>query len=161
AAYHPAAPPPINPLVAQLAGAAAERYAADVGTRVPLAALHQAPERARLAKELAKDRAYHLDVVSASNAHTVTRLNDAFQKKGVTLLVDGNAGAGLKKKAKASYVVYAEDIRPEELAEVLGQLGADDKGTPRGTPRALLNTMNDDDRKHLSMLLGVKLEPEL
>src|SRR5262249_48365290 len=56
-----------------------------------------------------------------------------------------------------TYVVYAEDIRPDELVAILARLGREGAGTKAGgvIRGALINPLSDDDRRHLSGLLGV------
>lgn len=151
--------PTPDPLVAQLAGVAAQHYAADVGVEVPLADLGQEKVRTRLAAELRKAPAHHLTVTSASNARAVADLAMALRSSNINLLIDRNVRAGLKQQqARASYLVYAEDVRPEELIAALQRFGGQDRAVRGAQPVArsvLLNSMNDDDRRHLSGLLGV------
>jgi hypothetical protein len=70
-----------------------------------------------------------------------------------------------KKQPKMTYVVYAEDIRPDELTAILQQVGRADKGGPAAgheTDSLLLNPLSDEDRTHLAKLLGVpadRLQP--
>src|SRR5207249_5901759 len=67
------------------------------------------------------------------------------------------ARASLKKKLPGTtYVVYAENLRPEELTAILHQVGHTDAGS------ALLNPMSGQDRDRLAKMLGVpvaRLEP--
>jgi hypothetical protein len=134
--------------------------------RLPLHALAQGPVRTRLEKEFSKTRALYLDMTSANPARSVERLREAFRRRGVHLHIDHRAQMNLKKKQpKMTYVVYAEDIRPDELTAILQHVGRPDKGGPAVQHEGdsmLLNPLSDEDRKHLAKLLGVpttRLQP--
>jgi hypothetical protein len=152
-------PPPRNPFLGRLAAVTVEGYAAEVGVRVPLTALSQEKERGRLTAELRKGPAYHLDLDCASGASAVQVLSATFKENGFPLHIEAAAQARLKKRQpKTTYVVYAEGLRPDQLVTILQRLGREAKGTGgsrRTVQGALLNPMSDEDRQHLSRLLGV------
>jgi hypothetical protein len=131
--------------------------------RLPLHALAQGPVRTRLEKEFSKTRSLYLDMTSANPVRSVERLREAFRRRGVHLHIDQRAQASLKKKQpKMTYVIYAEDIRPDELTAILQQVGRTDKGAPAADDSMLLNPLSDEDRTHLARLLGVpadRLQP--
>ncbi|MCI0457849.1 MAG: hypothetical protein L0Z62_12855 [Gemmataceae bacterium] len=151
--------PPRNSFLGQLAATAAQRYAAEIGVRVPLAALGKKEERTRLSEQLRKEPAYHLDLDSGNSVEAVRMLTAAFKADGFELLIDAAANARLKKRQpKTSYIVYAEGLRTDQLVAILERLGRAEKvapGSRRAFQGALLHPMNEEDRQHLSGLLGV------
>jgi hypothetical protein len=125
----------------------------EVGYRFALRDLGKEGLPSRLEQEFRNDPGWHLAVASDNPSRTVERLQTAFSKKGVQLHVDPLARASLKKKRpRATYVVYAENLRPEELTAILRQVGHADPG--KGDS-ALLNPMSAQDRGRLAKLLGV------
>jgi hypothetical protein len=130
---------------------------AEVGYRFALRDLGKEGLRPRLEQEFRSDPSWHLAVASDNPARTVARLETALRKQGVQLHVDPRARASLKKNLfRTTYVVYAENLRPEELTAILHQVGHTDGGS------ALLNPMSAQDRTRLAKMLGVQvaqLEP--
>jgi hypothetical protein len=130
---------------------------AEVGYRFALRDLDKEGLGSRLEQEFRRDPGWHLAVASANPARTVERLETALRKQGVQLHIDPRARASLKKKQpKTTYVVYAENLRPEELTAILHLVGHTDAGS------ALLNPMSGQDRDRLAKMLGVpvaRLEP--
>ncbi len=130
------------------------------GLRLALRDLDRDAARARLTKELRKGPAYHLDLDSGDTARTVKHLEAAFRAGGVQLLVDPRAGAALARRDSGKrYVVYAENLRPEELAEMLRRLGREEKAVVRRNDldhdSVLVNPLSAQDRKDLANLLGI------
>jgi hypothetical protein len=129
----------------------------EVGYRFALRDLGKEGLDSRLEQEFRSDPAWHLAVASDNPSRTVERLETALRKQGVRLHIDPRARASLKKKLPGTtYVVYAENLRPEELTAILHQVGHTDAGS------ALLNPMSGQDRARLAKMLGVEvaqLEP--
>jgi hypothetical protein len=160
----------LDPLLGDLCAGAAEKFGEVVDakeTYVSLAVgqLDDAPARERLSKALKKDPGVHLDLPVASNAKAVDRLKEAFKKTGITMLVDTMAQGKLannKKPTKGlSFVVYAENLKPEELTQVLrlvgkAELAARRRG--RTIDFVAVKGMTSNDRNDLAQLLHVKIE---
>jgi anti-sigma factor RsiW len=170
-------PPPqvpvLDPLLADLFGGAAERFGANVDAkevyvRVAVGQLVQAPARERLAKALKKDAAVHVVVPVINSATAVARLQDAFKKNGITVLVDGPTKSNLKKPGKGvSFVLYVENLKAEEMAQIFENVGhAEATGLRRARTIDVVDIkgMTLADRHGLSKLLGVAvkdLEPSI
>src|SRR5262249_36090729 len=127
------------------------------GYRFALRDLGKDGLHSRLEQEFRSDPGWHLAVASDNPSRTVGRLETALRKQGVHLHIDPRAPASLKEKLPGTtYVVYAENLRPEELTAILHQVGHTDAGS------ALLNPMSGQDRDRLAKMLGVpvaRLEP--
>jgi hypothetical protein len=131
------------------------------GHRRALSDLKQDEVKEQLARDLAKDTSFHLDLQCRDQTKTIERLKTAFSGKGIKLLVDKRAQESLKNnEPKASYVVYAENLEAEDLTAILEDLGAEAKSSTCAS--VLLNPMQSEHRTHLATLLGVdatKLQP--
>jgi hypothetical protein len=114
-----------SPLVASIIKGTTNRYA-EPGIRVQVADIAQEKTQTRVANELKKQNAVHLEMACKNSAEAVAGLNTVLQKNGVKVLVDDTAKAELKN-GTAVVVVYAENLGAEELAEILGRLGAREK----------------------------------
>jgi hypothetical protein len=77
------------------------------------------------------------------------------------LIIDKAAQERIKLKWKISYLLYFEDVTPEELTEFVRQIDVEDHKSTAGKPaetqfdRLVLTRMNAGHRKELSTLLGV------
>jgi hypothetical protein len=113
--------------------------------------------RTRLAADLRKRPAHRLDLETGHTSRLVERLTGAFEANHIRVLIAPPARESLKKKhPRVTYVVYAENLRPEELTAVLVLLGTASGAGPKAGPDGLLiDPMSAEDRGHLSRLLGV------
>jgi hypothetical protein len=165
-------PPPVmakglDPLVGDLFAGAAEKFAAKVDAKdsyvsVAVGQLHEAPARQRLTTVLKKDPAVRLDLPVTNSAKAVDRLKEAFKNNGITVLVDAAARNHLgnpKKRAKdVSFVLYAENLKAEELAQVLQAIGKAEASTMRTIDVVSVTGMTPNDRTDLSKMLNVAVK---
>jgi hypothetical protein len=130
--------------------------------RMDLPQLSQAVAKQELADELRRETSYQVEVSVKGNGPAVSRLETALQKRGVQVFIDPAVKAQLrnaKPKQATTYVLYTENLRPEEVAGLLEQLGQADKGAktiPVGN--FVLAPMTTDQRTHMSKLLGVSVK---
>jgi hypothetical protein len=122
----------------------------EIGTRIALKDLD--------AQQLRKETAIRVDVSMRNNPReSVDRLAEAFRKTGIKVLVDGSAKAGLKKgKSRTEYLVFAENINADELANILRQLNG------QVSDSVLLNPLTAEHRQQVAGLMKVeasKLQP--
>jgi hypothetical protein len=122
------------------------------GFRVALRELERAGQRSRLAAELHKDTAYHLSLTCRDSRKAVEGLQRAFRSRGITLVVDAQAGTG--QEPRGGYLLYAEDLLPEELTAILQQLGA----SGSRAEAVVVNAMTGEQRQSVARLLGVAPE---
>lgn len=118
-------------------------------------------DTAKLQEELHKASGFRLEVPCRESSRAFDRLQAALKANGVGLVIDQTAQFRLKyPKLRTNYVVYTEDLLPDELVKVLQQAGGEDhkadvKHHGDGQLAGLVVTrMNKDDRKELSTLLG-------
>jgi hypothetical protein len=117
---------------------------------------------AKLKAELLKDSGFRVEMPCRESVWGLERLQAAFKANGFTLLIEQVAQARLKQpKLRTNFVLYAEDLTPDELAKVLQLAGSEDKkaeAKKKGDGQfngIVLTRMNKDDRKELG-LLGVE-----
>src|SRR5205807_2465839 len=110
----------------------------------------------KLRAEMKKDKAFRLELPCRDTAKAFARIEAAFKGQGANLVVDQIAQNRLKQaKAKTNYVFYADDLTPEELANLIQQLSADDvkaetKHKSDGLFEGLVvNRMSEGDHKEL------------
>jgi hypothetical protein len=114
----------------------------------------------RLAAELEKGQAVHLDVTVKSNALALERLHGVLEEYGIKVVVDPQAQQTMKKNpAKVEYLVYAENLRVDELTKIMRELGRDDEKLQKfqRTPfeKVTLTPLAAKEKKQVSNLLGV------
>jgi anti-sigma factor RsiW len=127
------------------------------GQRFAAADLGKEPTRRQLATELRKDTSYHLRVAARDSVKAVRQMTTALKNSGIKLVVDPSAQARMTKPAKGtSYLLYAENVRPDELAALLAGLAANGQ-TPAALPidSVLVSAMSNDQRRQVADLLGV------
>lgn len=131
--------------------------------------LDQEQTRQMLRQELKPDDAYRVELFSLGHARAFERLEAAFRSQGIRLVIDQAARQRLlNPRLKADYVLYLENLAPEELEKILEQMGADDKkalsqkGGADQFGQVVILPLSATDHKELSRLLGVdptKLDP--
>lgn len=114
--------------------------------------------RRQLREELNKDAAFRVELFCTDHTRAFDRVQDAFKTSGVRLIVDQTAQARLKRGLATRYVVYSEDMVPDELTSLLAKLG-EQKGNElkRRFDRVVLGRLSAQDHVELSGLLGVEL----
>jgi hypothetical protein len=119
----------------------------------------------RLTKDLRQDTAFLVDLPARDNNLTVRQLESAFEDNGVKVVVAGKAQQALKaQRGHTSYILYAENLRPDELARILTQLGGNarpgvkENGGPAAVEEVVVSGMTPDHRQQLATLLGVPAE---
>jgi hypothetical protein len=119
------------------------------------------PKR-QLLSELGRDRAYRIELGSPDGPAAVERLQAALKAQGVRLLIDQAALDRLARRLRTNYVLYAENVTPEEVERVLRQVSREDKTDPKKKgdgllERAVLSRLKPADHAELAKLLGEDL----
>jgi len=111
-----------------------------------------------LVKGMTNQEAVHLDVAVTNQRQAVQRLETVLQNKGIRVVIDPPAQTKLGvNQPRTEFVIYAENVRPDELAAMLYELGTDERA--RTSIEALtVSKVTEDDQKQLSGLLGIKAE---
>jgi len=117
--------------------------------------------RQQFIAELGKDSGFRLELPCTNGAKAFDRVQKAARTLHIGLIIDKQAQERIKLKWRVNYVLYVEDVTPEELTRLLRQIAAEDRKSAAGKPaeaqidRLVLARMTARHRKELSVLLGV------
>jgi hypothetical protein len=150
-----------DPFHRDMMGNAVRQFGADVpdnerGFHFRLANFQEPAVQRRLANELELHASFWVDVPVADPARAIEHLSDAFQRNGIRCVMDG-ARASLKKQNKCHYMLYAENLKHDELTEILRNAATPSKGQT-ASPLDLLriNFMEARDHEELAKRMGMK-----
>jgi hypothetical protein len=119
-------------------------------------------DQAKLKDELKKDSGFRLELPCKEGVRAFERLQPVLKAQGFAVLIDKVAQERLgKPQWHTNFVLYAEDLTPDDLAKLLQQLAGEER--QRVAKKAgdgqfdglVLTRMGKDDRTELSKLLGV------
>ena len=152
-------PKELDPLVPQIVQGTFARFG-EPGMLMAVQDLGQEETQNRLAREFKKENAVHLELPCKNSAQAVAGIGHAFADNGIKLLVDPAAKAKLKanEPAETEILVYAENLSPDELTNILKQLGIQEKRRnthDKQFASVRLDTMTNHERQRLSKILGV------
>lgn len=159
-----AAQPKVSPWLGNLIDGTVENYARPLpmGLQIAFRDLDQPAQRERLAQGLKKGNAFHVDVTVRNREHAVQRIKNVLKDQSITLLVDPAAQAKLKEKEpKTQFVLYAENLQPDEVAAIMEQLHATSAPAKNGAPgfeSLWLTSFTTDDQTQLADLMGARPE---
>jgi len=128
--------------------------------------LEQRPKREELLKELAKENGWRIEAPCRDSFKAFDRLQGALKAHGIGLVIDQIAQARIKARSKirirTHFVLYIEDVTPDELIKILRRAALDDKKAEakrKGDAQfeaLVVNAMTGGDRAELCKLLGVR-----
>jgi hypothetical protein len=126
------------------------------GTKLAFEDLAKTQHHEVLLKDMSNLKAVHLDVAVSNQRQAVQRLETVLQNKGVKVVTDPPAFARLKEgRARTEYVIYAENIRADELAAMLYELGTDERART-SIETLTVSAVSEDDQRRMSQLLGIQ-----
>jgi hypothetical protein len=117
--------------------------------------------RKKLIDELGKDSAFRLELPCPNGTKAFDRVQKAARTLHLGLILDKPAQERIKLKWRTSYLLYMENVTPEELAQFVRQLGTEDRKSAVGKPaelqfdRLVLTRLTASHRKELITLMGV------
>jgi hypothetical protein len=124
--------------------------------------LEQESVRNKLISELGKDVNFRLELPCQNGTRAFERVQPAAKAMNFALVIEKQAQERLKLPAKkTNYVVYIENITPEELARLVRQIGAEDEKVAGGKAadhqidRLVLTRMTAQHHKELATLIGI------
>lgn len=123
--------------------------------------LDQDSPRKQLNAELSKDSDFRMELPTQNGTKAFERVQKAAQTLHFRLILDKQAQERIKLKWRTNYVLYVENVTPDELIRFVRQIGAEDRKSAAGKPaeqridRLVLTRMTAQHRKELSTLLGV------
>jgi len=119
---------------------------------------HTIESQERLAKELALDPAYRLDLFTKDPPAGIKTLTAALKGVGIPLVVDVTTQERINKKMAVSLAIYIEGLTPAEIAKMLETVGkAVENSKVPPLDRANLVPAGMHDQKDLKQLFGVEL----
>jgi hypothetical protein len=134
----------------------------DLPTTLKVRELDQNATRKQLLDELKKDHAFRIELPCRNATRALERLQSVGREQAFGFVHEPLALARMKSpQVVTHYAIFAEDLTAEELAQLLQQVGIEDrKGLDRRPPdirfdRLVLRKMNRYDRKELADLLGI------
>ena len=83
--------------------------------------------RKKLTAEMKKDELIRLDLFCHSTPIALERVAAVLKSRGITTLTDGYAHDRLQKKQPTELMIFTEALTPDEVAQVMAVLGAEDK----------------------------------
>ena len=83
--------------------------------------------RAKLADEMRKDELIRLDLFCKATPRALDRVQAALKARGVAVLTDAFAVDQLKKRPQTELMIFTEALTPDDVAQLLTALGAEDK----------------------------------
>jgi hypothetical protein len=112
----------------------------------------------RLAAEIKKNEKLQLDIVVRNNPQAIDRLKSALKPLGVKLAIDPSSEAALTKGGKAEFLIYAENLKADELTNLLKQLAAEEKKTASPYDKMKVSPLSKEERQTLVAFLGEELD---
>jgi hypothetical protein len=126
-----------------------------------LSDLEEEPPRKKLVAELRKDSNFRLELPCPNGTKVLERVQQAAKILHFALLIDKKAQERIELKWRTNYVLYIENITPEELTRFVRQIGSEDRKIATSKPaetqldRLVLSPLTTQHRKELSALLGI------
>lgn len=136
---------------------------------VKLSDLERESERQQLLQALRKEPGYRIESPCKDSTKAFDRLQAVLTAQGIGLVIDQAAQARMNARRagariKTNFVLYVEDVMPEELLKALHQVASDDRSAEskkKGDGQfdsIVLNRITDGDREELCKLLGLKVK---
>ncbi len=129
---------------------------------VKISELDRVSARRKLLDELRKDSVFHLELPCPNGAKAFDRVQNAARALHIGLLIDKQAQERIKLRWRTNYVLYMENITPEELTRFVQQIGAEDRKSTADKKNVdaqidylVLTRLTAGARKELATLLGV------
>lgn len=156
---------PPHPLIPRLVEGVFAQAAAPIPEPRPVAVafrdlLKAGPATQQVADALRQDRAVTLDVTVKNSPAAIERLKAALFEQGVKVVLDPAVSQHLKKGAGAKeYWVYADNLRLDELTQLLRDVGKDDNRQQKFAvspyKKVTVAPLTDEQRKQVSGRFGV------
>jgi hypothetical protein len=123
--------------------------------------LDREPVRKQLIAELQKDTDFRIELPCQNGTKAFDRVQKAAETLKFKLILDKQAQERIKLKWRTNYVLYLENVMPEELTRFVQQIGLEDRKSAAGKPaemridRLVLTRMTAQHRKEITSLLGI------
>lgn len=116
--------------------------------------------RKKLIAALGKDREFRLELPCQNGTRAFQRVQSAARASNIGLSIEKIASERLKLQSNTNYLVYVENMTPEEVARFLQRIGSEDARHAAKKPaeaqfdRLVLTRLTSQNHKELSALLG-------
>jgi hypothetical protein len=133
---------------------------------LPLRELGQKQNQEKLRAKFHKDDAVHVQLLCRDTGKALNELRGVLKNRGIQLIVEQKARARLKdRRVPTVYVVYAENLKPEELTVILRQLGQVDQRVavrnkaPEQIGDVMIAGLSPKFREYFTKILGAPPSP--
>jgi hypothetical protein len=133
----------------------------NLSVMMPLHDVEKQQSHDRLLTKLKKDSAFHIQMLCRDTGKSLERLRTVLAANKIQLVIDEPVLARLKNpKLRTTFLIYAENLKPEELVTIFEQLGAADRkaATSRGPEQFgyfVVNAMSPKLRQQIAKFLDV------
>lgn len=125
-----------------------------------MVALHELGNESRrkeLTNRVRREKSVHLDMPVADARQAVDQLGAALKAGGIRVFGEPQARKALQRDmGKGQVLVYAENLEPEELLQVLDHLTKKAPRTGSAFGTMTVSSLNEQDRRNLSRRLGIE-----
>lgn len=117
--------------------------------------------RRRFQIELQKDSAFRMELPCPNGAKAFERVQKAAQTLHYELIIDKKPADRGKSKWRTNYLLYFEDVTPDEFIRFVQQIGVEDSKSAAGNAaevaidRLVLTRMSTQHHKELAAILGI------
>jgi hypothetical protein len=117
-----------NPLIDLIAKGTVHEFMKPVPIDLPFSAtfaeLKSGSKSSQLAREINNEKAIEFDIRVKNNAEAMNRLKDVLRDYKINLVADDSAAKPVNDK-KVQYLVFADNLKPDELTKLMGDLSQD------------------------------------
>ncbi len=137
-----------------------------VGVPLALCNLDQQAARQNVLRAFKPDESYRLEITSSCTVKAVDAVTKAFQAKGVRVVADDFVAQRSKQvRSLTDYAIFADDLTPAEVVDLLARLGMADRQADAKRMDAarfhdlVILPLTSDDHKEAARLLGSESSP--
>jgi hypothetical protein len=114
------------------------------------------PARTKLAREMKKDELIRLDLFCQTTPKALEAVVNALKSRGITAITDSFVNDRIKRKAPTEVMIFTEALTPDEVAQLLSVLGAEDAKSGAGEFSTLVAApFLPSDLERLGKALGI------
>jgi hypothetical protein len=117
--------------------------------------LTDAEARKKLTAEMKKDELIRLDLFCQATPKALDHVLAALKSRGIATVTDGFAQDRLRRNAPTELMIFTEALRPDEVAQLMSALGAEDKKGAGQFDTLVAAPFLGEDLVKLGKLLGV------
>lgn len=154
-------PRPLDPMIGRVIVGAVQQYGTHMAPDRGFAFrdLTKEPVGKQVAAELRKNNALDLEITARSNQQALERLKRVLKNNKIELVTDPATIAALNQTAgKMELLVYADNLRADEVAKILKELAVDEKKAANPFDTVTVASLSPHDRQQVNDRLGNELK---